>query len=596
MCCRIVGIVNPTQTSEQIAQTVEKMSAAMAHGGPDGSGFWAKPDQHLAFGHRRLALIDLSAAGNQPMQNRKQSLCICFNGEIYNYKEIRKELKAKGYSFATESDTEVILTAFEAYGTAAFEKLNGMFAFALYDDTTKQLYLVRDSVGIKPMYYAQQGNSLVFASEIRAFKASGYAYTEQPSWKPLLLTFGHLPEPYTTLKEVTILPKGHYLQYDLRNGLKSVVQFFANKFTEQLLDYQEAVQQVRQTLVAAVERHLIADAPVGIFMSGGVDSSLIALIADKILKKENNHTLSIVFNESKYSEKKYQEIVAKELRNQHQYIEVGSKDFYDHFADIRHAIDQPSIDGINTYFISKFAKQAGLKAVLSGLGADELFGGYSTFKRAKYLPALQFLPAFAFKGLSKITKDQYKKFAFLALPDQLGVYLFFRGLFTPDVVAKVLDCTEQEIYCQLEKVFLGNQINTLSLGNQISWQELNLYMQNQLLKDSDVMSMWHSLELRTPFLDKDFVSLAHQISAQTKFYTTSRTKELLLAAFDDILPPAVWNRPKQGFVFPFQEWLQKQASLLQTKEQKNPVVGQLAKQFEQGNLHWSRWWAVEQVL
>lgn len=596
MCCRIVGIINHSQNAQEIEQTVVRMRDSMSYGGPDGAGFWADAELGVAFGHRRLALIDLSAAGNQPMLNKSKTLCICFNGEIYNFKEIRKELIKKGYVFDSQSDTEVILAAFEEYNTKAFEKLNGMFAFALLDLQAKQVYLVRDSAGIKPMYYALQNNTLTFASEIRAFKASHVEYAEQPIWKSLFLSFGHLPEPYTTLKDVSILPKGHYLQYDLQKKTSKVQAFFSNQFVEKITDYRDAVQQVRESFILAVERHLIADAPVGIFMSGGVDSSLIALIADKILKKENNHTLSIVFKESKYSEKKYQEIVAAKLRNKHEYIEVSSEDFYRNFEDIRKAADQPSIDGINTYFISKFAKQAGLKAVLSGLGADELFGGYSTFKRATYLPYISFLPPVAFKMLSKALQDKYKKAAFLALPDKLGQYLFFRGIFTPDVVAKILGTTENEINCNLEKVFLGNQINTLSLGNQISWQEFNLYMQNQLLKDSDVMSMWHSLELRTPFLDKDFVSLAHHISANTKFYSTSRTKELLLAAFDDILPQEIWNRPKQGFVFPFQEWLQKQSALLQIDENKNQTVRQLATQFKQGKLHWSRLWAIQQVM
>jgi asparagine synthase (glutamine-hydrolysing) len=596
MCCRIVGIINHNQNAQEIEQTVVRMRDTMSYGGPDGTGFWADSKLNVAFGHRRLALIDLSAAGNQPMLNKHKTLCICFNGEIYNFKEIRKELVQKGYVFDSQSDTEVILAAFEEYNTKAFEKLNGMFAFALLDLQAKQVYLVRDSAGIKPMYYALQSHTLTFASEIRAFKASPVEYAEQPIWKSLFLSFGHLPEPYTTLKDVSILPKGNYLQYDLQKKTSKVQPFFSNQFVEKITDYKDAVQQVRESFILAVERHLIADAPVGIFMSGGVDSSLIALIADKILKKENNHTLSIVFKESKYSEKKYQEIVAAKLRNKHEYIEVSSEDFYRDFEDIRKAADQPSIDGINTYFISKFAKQSGLKAVLSGLGADELFGGYSTFKRATYLPYTSFLPPAVFKILSKLMQDKYKKAAFLALPNKLGTYLFFRGIFTPDMVARILGTTENEINSHLEKVFLGNQINTLSLGNQISWQEFNLYMQNQLLKDSDVMSMWHSLELRTPFLDKDFVSLAHNIGANTKFYSTSRTKELLLAAFDDILPQEIWNRPKQGFVFPFQEWLQKQSALLQIDENKNQTVQELAAQFKQGKLHWSRLWAIQQVL
>jgi asparagine synthase (glutamine-hydrolysing) len=603
--CRIAGIIDSATSTEVLETTVSKMIGAMARGGPDGLGIWADSNIGLALGHRRLALLDLSEAGHQPMYSQNKNLVITYNGEIYNFKELRKELIDKGLRFYTQTDTEVILAAYQTFGTDCFAKFNGMFAFALVDLQAKKLFLVRDSAGIKPMYYSLQNNTLLFASEIRAFQAIPNKYQEEPLWKTLFLTFGHLPEPYTTVQEITILPKGHFISFDLQNLNKNTgnltkiaakeTVFYQNTFTETIKEKASAVKLVRETFIAAVERHLVADAPVGIFMSGGVDSSLIALIADKILKKENNHTLSIVFKESKYSEKKYQEIVAAQLRNTHQYFEVGDKDFFEAFEDIQQAADQPSIDGINTYFISKFAKQAGLKAVLSGVGADELFGGYSTFQRAKYLPYTNYVPNFTFNFIANFATDKYKKIGFLGLPDQIGKYLFFRGLFMPKTVANLLDITEKEVYLSIEKIFVGNKVANLSIGNQISWQEFNLYMQNQLLKDSDVMSMWHSLELRTPFLDKELVDLAHQIDSNTKFYDSNRTKELLLAAFADILPEAVWNRPKQGFTFPFQEWLQKQTQLLQTTTNNNHTRKKLFADFEQGNLHWSRIWAVMQV-
>jgi asparagine synthase (glutamine-hydrolysing) len=609
--CRIAGIFAPNLAPETLQHEVIAMRDAMHRGGPDGVGQWTNAERGLSFGHRRLALLDLSEAGHQPMQSFDKNVVICFNGEIYNFREIRQELINKGLTFRTQTDTEVILAAYQMYGTKCFAMFNGMFAFALADLQKQKLYLVRDGEGIKPLYYALLHGKLIFASEIRAFKALKIEkFTEQPIWKHLFLTFGHLPEPFTTLSEVKILPKGTFITFALDNfspkqnssntatNISPIAHETFDKplFTNQITDYKTAVKLVRQTLIESVERHLFADAPVGMFMSGGIDSSLIALIADKILQRENNYTLSVVFKEPKYSEKKYQEIVASKLRNQHQYFEVSKQDFYESFADIKSAADQPSIDGINTYFISKFAKQAGLKAVLSGVGADELFGGYSTFQRAKYLPYLKILPNFTFKLVATLSKDKYKKIGFLALPDSLGNYLFFRSLFTPDMVSKVLDCTENEVYQALEKVFLGNQINTLSLGNQVSWQEYNLYMQNQLLKDSDVMSMWHSLELRTPFLDKEFVKLAHNIDAETKFYSTNRTKELLLAAFDDILPQEVWNRPKQGFTFPFQEWLLQHQALLNTGKEQNKTITTLLDSFRQGTLHWSRVWAILQVI
>jgi asparagine synthase (glutamine-hydrolysing) len=597
--CRIAGIVNPSFTAEQLQNTVTQLSNVMQHGGPDGNKEWVHPNYHLAFGHRRLALLDLSEAGNQPMLSQDGQLCICFNGEIYNFKQIRQPLHAKGYRFITQTDTEVILYAYQEYGVKAFELLNGMFAFALADLRTGMLYLVRDSAGIKPMYYFLEGNELVFASEVRAFQHYSRKFAENPDWKALFLSFGHLPAPYTTLEGIKTLPKGHYLTYNLQSNVaqKYTIQpFFTNTFTEEITDFHEAVQLVRQTFVQSVERHLIADAPVGIFLSGGIDSSLIALVADNILHTPNNHTVSIVFKEPNYTEKKYQEIVARKLANQHQYFEVTANDLQVHFTDVLQAQDQPSVDGINTYFISKYARQAGLKAVLSGVGADELFGGYITFQRAKHLPFLRAIPKDLFKLSSLLPNDKLKKFAFLALPDFLGTYLFFRGLYTPENVAKILGCTEAEVLQSLSKVFVNEAVKGLSVGNQISWQEFNLYMQNQLLRDSDVMSMWHSIELRTPFLDKEMVALAHRIATNTKFYTTSQTKQLLISAFNDILPDEIWNRPKQGFTFPFQEWFKQHPALLEKGNKATASTQQLIQDFQQGKLHWSRLWAILQVI
>jgi asparagine synthase (glutamine-hydrolysing) len=597
--CRIAGIFDPTNT--QLEQDLLRFRDAMHKGGPDDAGIYQ--DGNLALGHRRLSIIDLSSAGHQPMLSEDANLVLSFNGEIYNYRELRQELVAAGFTFNTQTDTEVLLKAYQQWGTDCFAKLNGMFALAIYDKSKNELVLARDHAGIKPLYYHLQDGKLYFASEIRAFNELGY-FTENPDWPIYFLAFGHLPEPITTLQDVQPLPKGSCLTLQLAHGTTTHFSFAKQTYSHELTNEKELLAQVNNTLSQAVERHLVSDAPIGLFLSGGIDSSLLTLLAQPLLK-EKLQTLSIVFDETEFSEKKYQDIIIAQTGAQHHTYTVTKNQFLTALPDVLAAMDQPSTDGINSYFICQYAKAAGLTAVLSGLGADELFGGYNSFVHADRVDWLQkIVPSFVFKWAQYLPKDKYQKAAFLAIPGPIGAYLFNRGLLCPKEISKLLAVNEAKIWQLLSKLNDNYQAENSSSNyanlapfNQASAQETNLYMQNQLLKDSDYMSMWHAVEIRVPFLDRELMQLARKIAPQLK--AKQPKKYLLIHAFLNLLPEAIWNRPKMGFTFPFQQWLQGfqfAANTKQISHSARKINNSYAQQqFQKGNYNWSRFWATQLV-
>lgn len=582
--CRIAGIVD--HSNHPIEQQIQLMTAAMRRGGPDDAGIYSDEQWPLVLGHRRLSLLDLSPLGHQPMLSQSGNIVLVFNGEIYNFQEIKAELLAKGYSFISHSDTEVIIYAYQEWGIHCFKRFNGMFALALLDKITGKLLLARDHAGIKPLYYSINNNKLIFASEIRAFKTLIPDWQENSDWKKYFLLFGHLPEPVTTLTNVQPLTKGTVLEVDLATLATQEHSFFQLYYNYTIQDTAAAVKGLQQTLNASVQRHLISDAPIGLFLSGGIDSSLLTALA-KPFVGDNLHTLSIVFDNEKYSEKYYQDLIIQQTGAKHRSFVVDEQTFFDSLPDILDAMDQPSSDGINTYFICKYAREMGLKAVLSGLGADELFGGYQSFYRTSAVQTIGRLPNFALAVAGIFPDDKRKRVSFLALKNGLGEYLFNRGFFTPAQVAVLLDCSEQEVQDLLLrfKQQLPAFITKLDEQERVSYLETNLYMQNQLLKDTDYMSMWHGIEVRVPFLDKALMELVYSISPSIR-YNKKQIKHLLAQAFAEQLPKAIWERPKQGFVFPFEEWMQHIQPATMTAQAE-----QLQKSMQRKQLHWSRYWS-----
>jgi asparagine synthase (glutamine-hydrolysing) len=555
----------------------------MQHGGPDDAGLYINEESHIVLGHRRLSLIDLSEGGHQPMFSKENNLVIVFNGEIYNYLTLQSELKLLGHQFISHSDTEVIIAAYQQWGVDCFEKFNGMFALAIYDLKKNELVLARDHAGIKPLYYSFYKGGFYFASETRAFKQVDPDWPENADWKTYLLCFGHMPEPFTTLDGVLSLPKGTYMKLQLPTLSRSIHTYYQPRFNYSITKEVDAIDAIRTILTGAVKRHLISDAPIGLFLSGGIDSSILTILAKEFVG-ENLQTLSIDFDEVTFSEKKYQDIIIKQTGAKHQRFTIDQQLFETSISDILLAMDQPSNDGINSYFITKYAHQAGLKAVLSGIGADELLGGYPSFKRAALLSKTKLIPVFLLHLAELFADDKKKKIRFLERKNAWGQYLFNRGFFTPKQIALILGISVPEIQQSINKIALPDLIPPLAIQEQVSYTESNLYMQNQLLRDTDYMSMWHAVEVRVPFLDKEFMQVCHSIHPSLRF--NGAPKHLLIKAFKDILPEAIWNRPKQGFAFPFQQWMAE--THLQVPN--NALSNQFKADLQSGKTHWSRYW------
>jgi asparagine synthase (glutamine-hydrolysing) len=583
--CRIAGIINTTLSVSSVENIVEQMCALLKHGGPDDGGIYTAPNEHLVLGNRRLSLLDLTSAGHQPM-HYSERYTITYNGELYNFITLKKELQALGLSFNTGTDTEVILAAFATWNTQSFAKLNGMFAFSLWDAKDKILYLVRDSAGIKPLYYSTHSNGLAFASEIRAFLPVPYLQQKFEKASVYQLAYGFIPEPITTLKHVSALPKGSFLAYNVKNKTSSLQSFSFFSFSHKIKSKEEAKQKIFSSLEDAVQRQMIADAKVGMFLSGGIDSTIIATLADKNAQK-NLHSLSIYFNEKNYSEKKYQDIVVKKLNSNHHSYLLKENEFHTSFPEIIDAMDMTSCDGINTWFISKYAAKEGLKAVLSGVGADELYGGYPSFDRIGKALLLQKLPNATLKTFGMRHNKKLSRLSYLNIEGIRGVYLFLRGHFAPTQIAAQLGAYENDVWQTLQNFPSSPVLHNMATKNKASWMEFNMYMQDQLLRDADVMSMAHGVEIRVPFLDNEVIKPAFAITENIK-YKGHLHKQLLIDTFETILPREIWDRPKMGFSFPFAEWLRNSSYVKELQHSNNVYTQKVVKEFLAGKLHWSR--------
>lgn len=596
--CGICGFYKLEGKKKELELSLAKMNSLQKRRGPDDEGVFLEEidkEKFLGFGHTRLSILDLSKKGRQPMIKRigkiREQIVITFNGEIYNFLEIEKVLKKKGYSFETKTDTEVILALYQEYGEKSFSMLRGMFAFGLWDGQKRKLFLVRDRYGIKPLYYSLFNNQIIFSSTVKAIENSRLIPVEgnKRAWQAFLL-FGSVPYPLTTLKEVFSLPAGHYLAQEEGKGPKIIKYYdFLRPFLiKNKDDFNQAVVKTKELLTDSVKKHLISDAPLGVFLSGGLDSSVIAALAAGS-RKTPITTLSIDFEEEEFSEKKFQNILVQKIKSNHKEIKIKKSDFFEAQDDIFSAMDQPTIDGVNTYFIAKAAKEMGVKTVLSGLGSDEIFFGYSHFKRAELLRIAQNLYFRKIFRLSGLLSGRFAKLDYLSNEDFLSFYLAARGLFTLKEAAAILGATKKELRELIEDLAVYhfdyksiNGLSNLSPANAFSFMELKFYLQNQLLKDTDFMSMHHSIEVRVPFLDHPLVEYVSSLPAEIKFSKSKEdfNKPLLVGAVKDIIPHEILKRPKMGFTFPFEKWL---------RESEGQQGGSGKGQFN--HEHWSRSWA-----
>jgi asparagine synthase (glutamine-hydrolysing) len=582
--CGICGVIG-NSSKESTEAIVRRMMAAIVHRGPDEEGIFFAP--RVAAGIRRLSIIDLPG-GSQPVWNEAKTLAIAFNGEIYNFRELRHELEAHGHRFRTHSDTEVVVHAYEAWGRRCLDRLRGMFAFAIIEmpegpaGRAAQVFIARDPLGIKPLYYAMAGGAFLFASEIRALLASGsVAARLSPEAVPSYLLFGSVGEPATMVEGVTSLPPGHSLTIPVGERLQlpepasywnfaaqAAVNAAENRASRD--PSASPARQVRSSLEDAVRSHLLADVPVGVFLSSGLDSTAIAALASQA--QRGIHTFTVAFPDAEFSEAEIARRTAKRLGTEHCELTLTHQEMLARLDEAVAAFDQPSMDGINTYFVSWAARQAGLKVALSGLGSDELFGGYTSFRatarlarlakfahlaprRVRTLAAAALEASHAFPG----SPDQFRKASAAWLdPDLLPhPYFFTRALFTPQTVAIATrkDSASWHAmgwWCWLSGA--AQEARSMDHFTGISWLELRSYLANTLLRDTDAMSMRHSLEVRVPFLDAPLVEYVLSLPEAAK-RNSERPKALLIEALGDLLPQEIVTQRKRTFTFPWDNWL-----------------------------------------
>lgn len=553
-----------------------KIRDHMIKRGPDGKGEWFSEDGQVGMGHRRLSIIDLSERGSQPMKTPDGALVVSFNGEIYNYRELRAQLESCGYKFQSSSDTEILLHLYQEKGREMVHELRGMFAFTLWDDRKKGMLLARDPYGIKPLYFEDNGNTIRIASQVKALLAGGKISREfDPKGVSGFFLWGHIPEPYTLYKTIKPLGPGSTLWVD-RNGVKepekffSLPQIYASSIANpEITSPQDTQAIIRDALIDSIRAHFIADVPVGIFLSSGIDSGTLTALA-KDSGFTNIRTITLGFEElhnTPNDETRYARLTAERYGTQHVTKTIRRSDFETEMHKVFSAMDQPSIDGFNTYFISKAANELGLKIVLSGIGADELFVGYSNFTRVPLIyrchRALSNIP-----GAGKLASLLYDTFfrhiirhskgrGLIKLGDTFaGAYFLCRGLYLPDEISSVcpreflkegIDLSSLVIMIQNE---LAPDPGTDSF--RVATLESSLYLKNQLLRDTDWAGMAHSVEIRTPYVDS---FLVRKIANFLPRNVATSKREVLQSLPQKPLSNAILYRNKTGFSFPLESWI-----------------------------------------
>ena len=585
---------------------LRRIRDAMAARGPDGSGEWFSRDNRVGLGHRRLAIIDLNQRAAQPMTSRDGRLAITFNGEIYNHQALRKELEAKQYVFRTTSDTEVLLHLYADRGEDMVKDLRGMFAFGLWDENKRALLLARDPYGIKPLYYADDGWTVRFASQVKALLAGGKISRDpEPAGHVGFYLFGNVPEPYTMWQDIRAVPAGSMLWVDEVGPSEprpyfSLARVYAETEAEPVrLNEPELREFAREAFLDSVRHHLVADVPVGAFLSAGIDSgSLVGLMRDA--GQSDIQTVTLTFSEfagKPGDEGPLAELVAKQFGTTHTTRIVTASEFRDDMPRILAAMDQPSIDGINTWFVSKAAHELGLKVAVSGVGGDELLAGYRSFERipglVRRLAVPSRIPLLGY--LARTIGKQVFTGPVTVHPKALslleyggtypGAYLLIRGLFMPRELHTVLD--KDLVWEGLRRLRPVNHIGEVltpdpgTARSRVAVLESGLYMRNQLLRDTDWASMAHSLEVRTPLVDSHLVKRLSPALVPCK---ASQAKDLLAQSPNQTLPEAVCTRDKTGFSTPVTKWIADDPAF-RTGERSGTHAGSHEPS------HWTRRWA-----
>jgi len=625
--CGIVGILS--SDAPLVPEILERATRSLAHRGPDDSGTIVLRDSvagvEIGLGNRRLAILDLSPLAHQPMRDAETGNWIVYNGEIYNFRDIRDELQKSGSNFVSHSDTEVVLKAYARWGEKCLEKFRGMFAFALWDAHRHRLFIARDPMGIKPLYYAQTGSYFLFASEIRTLLGTGLVQPRiDTAGLITYLTFGSAYDPLTLVEGIRAVPPGHMLIWEggeLRQSsywdlVDEGVTTGSTAPASDAWNEKECAERLQPILEEAVCMQLVSDVPVGVFLSGGIDSSALVSILSRsgIIPS----TFSIVFREADFSESQHSRAVAAKFGTDHHEITVSQTDVLATIPAALSAMDLPTIDGINTYFVSQETRRAGVKVALSGLGGDEVFAGYSSFRTVprmerftgfwKHVPSIVRRPVgSAFAALAPMN-DQNRKLASLARDNGRVTHPYFlsRMLFTPsqrDLLRRNPDDPASELAGESQSDRL-RRASWLDPINRVSYLESRCYMLNTLLRDADFMSMSQGLEVRVPLIDHRLAKAVLALPGHWKLNGTP--KKLLVGAMAGSLPDEIVHRPKRGFTLPFEHWMRQELRpeiepVLRKKHISEGPLGELLdanqveqvwKSFLKGETSWSRPWSL----
>ncbi|HTV17074.1 MAG TPA: asparagine synthase (glutamine-hydrolyzing) [Polyangiaceae bacterium] len=597
--CGIAGVYpNGREPADGVQRAVEAMGVRLMPRGPDAGGIRALGPGAPVLGHRRLAIIDLDARSNQPLSSADGRLAIVFNGEIYNYRELRRDLTEQGEVFRTEGDTEVLLAAFRRHGRGLLPLLRGMFAFAIWDASTRTLLLARDPHGIKPLYYAATRAGFAFASQVKALIASGLVPSELSS--PGLAGFylwGSVPEPWSIERHVLALPAGHWLE--VRDGAARSPRAWDDlrrhwRAPAEPLSSAELEARVRAAVLDSVRAHCVADVPVSVFLSGGVDSGAIA----GAMAAEGARVEGVTIGCAEFEGRAQDEVpgaraIAERYGIAHHVRTVGKDEFEADLPRIFDAMDQPSIDGINTWFASKAAAERGYKVVLSGVGGDELLCGYGSFERvaraARLGRRVRLLPGLAplLGGLGALAADALKQPKLARVGAQLasleGLYQLERGLFFPAELPGLMgEAAAREGLDALGDFAASGAARARDDWASVALLESTSYLRNQLLRDSDWASMAHSLELRTPLCD---ARLLEALGPYLSSFRGGRGKRWLARCPEPPLDAAIVARDKTGFGLPMAAWLD--APALPSDERSSRPARASAPRAET----WARRWA-----
>ncbi len=622
--CGIFGII--AKDCRVPNGVLERGTLSLAHRGPDDSGTILLTDSatnsSIGLGNRRLAILDLSPLAHQPMQDRETGNWIVYNGEIYNFREVRAELEQLGTTFVSHSDTEVVLKAYCRWGEACLQKFRGMFAFALWDSNRHILLIARDPMGIKPLYYSQNGSYFIFASEVRSLLGTGLVDARiDAAGLTNYLTFGSCYDPFTLIEGVNSIPPGHVLRW--RNG--SIQQ---SRYWDLLEDQQEdsatlstndehrATEQLRPLLEEAVRMQLVSDVPVGVFLSGGIDSSALVSILSRggVTPK----TFSVVFQEADFSEAQHSRAIATKFRTDHHEITVSQSDVLAAIPNALRAMDLPTMDGVNTFFVSRETRKAGVKVALSGLGGDEVFAGYSSFRTVprverfadtwKHVPSVLRAPLTSAFSAVTTDNDRNRKLTSLVRNGggELHPYFLSRMLFGPEQRNSLLRQPVDAVSGLAEAAQHELLQRSLELDpvNRVSYLESRCYMLNTLLRDADSMSMSQGLEVRVPLIDHRLAQAVLRLPGKWKLNGTP--KKLLVKALGGSLPEDIVHRPKRGFTLPFEKWMREdlrdeiEPVLRQSRVDEGPLgkyvsgsaVQQVWESFLNGSVSWSRPWSL----